>query len=191
MKHIYGICDLVIFYQNIIERLVEDGPLNMLELKPLPIYESCLEGKITKRPFSWKGQRVQECLELVHTDVCGSLNVQARGGFKYFIMFTDDHFWYGYIYLMHHKSATFKKFRQFKSETEKQVGKNWSDWGGEYLSREFLDFLIDNGIPTQLTPPGMRQLNGVEKKEEIERFWIWLGLCLAICHYLFRSGAML
>ena len=45
---------------------------------------------------------------------------------------------------MHHKSEAFEKFRQFKSETEKQLGKTikafQSDWGGEYLSREFLDF---------------------------------------------------
>ena len=35
--------------QNKIERLVKDGPLNSLEVKPLPTCESCLEGKMTKR----------------------------------------------------------------------------------------------------------------------------------------------
>ena len=38
--------------QNRIERLVKDGPLNSLEVKPLPTCESCLEGKMTKRPMS-------------------------------------------------------------------------------------------------------------------------------------------
>ena len=70
---------------------MKDDPLNLLEVKPLPTSESCLESKITKRPFSGKGQRVQECLELVHIDVCRPLNVHAQGGFEYFIMFTDDH----------------------------------------------------------------------------------------------------
>ena len=101
--------------QNKIERLVKDGPLNLVQVKPLLTCESCLEGKMTKRPFSRKCQRVQEYLELVHTDVCWPLNVQARGGFEYFITFTDDHSRYGYIYLMHHKCETFEKFRQFKS----------------------------------------------------------------------------
>ena len=44
--------------QNRIERLVKDGPLNSLEVKPLPTCELCLEGKMTKRPFLGKGQRV-------------------------------------------------------------------------------------------------------------------------------------
>ena len=136
--------------QNNIERLVKDGPLNFLEVKLLPTCESCLEGKMTKRPFSGKGQRVQKCL-----DVCKPLNIQARRGFKYFVMFADDHSRNGYIYLMHHKFKAFEKCRQFKSETEKQLGKNIkalrSNQGGEYLSGEFLDFLTDNGILTQLT----------------------------------------
>ena len=45
--------------QNRIERWVNDDPLNSLEVKPLPIYESCLRGKITKRAFTGKGQRFQ------------------------------------------------------------------------------------------------------------------------------------
>ena len=149
--------------QNRIKRLVKDDPFNLLEVEPLLTCESCLEGKITKKQFIGKGQRVQEYLELVYTDVCRPLNVQARGDFEY--MFANDHSRYGYIYLMHHKSKTSGKFRQFKSKTEKQLSKTIkalrSDRGGEYLSREFLDFLTNNGILTQLTPPGTPQLNGV------------------------------
>ena len=68
--------------QNIIERLVNGGPLNSLEVKPLPTCESCLEGKMTKRTFSRKGQRVQECLELVHTDVYGASKCSSLGRFQ-------------------------------------------------------------------------------------------------------------
>ena len=34
---------------------------------------------MTKRSFSAKGFRAKEPLEIVHSDVCGPLNVQARG----------------------------------------------------------------------------------------------------------------
>jgi hypothetical protein len=34
----------------------------------------------------------------------------ARGGFQYFVTFTDDFSRYGYIYLMSHKSESFEKF---------------------------------------------------------------------------------
>ena len=35
---------------------------------------------MTKRPFSPKGNRSNELLELVHTDVCGLINIRAHGG---------------------------------------------------------------------------------------------------------------
>ena len=85
---------------NRINRLVKDGILGNLVLEPMPVCESCIEGKMTKRPFPTKGNKTNALLELVHTDVCGPLNIRARGGYEYFITFTDDHSWYGYMYLM-------------------------------------------------------------------------------------------
>ena len=43
---------------NRIQRLVSDEPVSSLEIKPLLTCESCLEGKMTKRPFTGKGLRV-------------------------------------------------------------------------------------------------------------------------------------
>ena len=37
--------------------LVKDGPLRKLNVGSLPVCESCLKGKMTKRPFSAKGER--------------------------------------------------------------------------------------------------------------------------------------
>ena len=106
-----------------IQRLVQDGPLGSLEVEALPVCESCLEGKMTKRPFTDKGYRAKEPLELVHSDLCGPMTVRARGGFEYFVTFIDDYSRYGYIYLMHRKSECFEKFRKYKTETEKRPGK--------------------------------------------------------------------
>ena len=65
-----------------------------------PDYESFLEGKITKRPFNAKGKRAQDLLELIHSDVCDPMSIQARGGYEYFITFTDDYSRFDYVYLM-------------------------------------------------------------------------------------------
>lgn len=46
-----------------IQRLVSIGPLSSLVVELLPIYESCLEGKITKRAFNAKGNKAIEMLE--------------------------------------------------------------------------------------------------------------------------------
>lgn len=42
---------------NRIQRLVKDDNLSELSVGTLPVYESCLEGKIMKMPFSTKRQR--------------------------------------------------------------------------------------------------------------------------------------
>ena len=118
---------------------------------------------MTKSPFTKKDERATELLGLVHTDVCGPMSTSARGGYFYFIAFTDDLSQYGYVYLMKHKSDSFEMFKRFRSEVEKQTGKSIktlrSDRGGEYLSSEFLTYLGENGILSQWTPPGTPQHN--------------------------------
>ena len=105
---------------------------------------------MTKMPFIDFPERASDLLELIHTDVYGPMSSTARGGFQYFINFTDDLSRYGYVYLMKHKSKTFEKFKEFQSEVENQCGKKIkalrSDRGGEYLSHEFSSHLKSCGI---------------------------------------------
>ena len=81
--------------------------------------ESCLMGKMTKTSFSGHGDRTNELLGLVHTDVCSPMTTHARGGYSYFITFTDDLSRFGYVYLMKHKSEVFDKFKEYQSMVEK------------------------------------------------------------------------
>ena len=123
---------------------------------------------MTKTPFTKRSERSDDLLALIHIDVCGPLSIPARGGYKYFITFTDDFSRYGYVYLLKHKSESFEKFKIFKNEVQNQLGKSIkalrSDRGGEYLSQEFDHHLKECGIVSQLTPPGnlsgMVYLNG-------------------------------
>ncbi|KAL0307451.1 UNVERIFIED_CONTAM: hypothetical protein Scaly_2982200 [Sesamum calycinum] len=69
-----------------------------------------------------KGHWKRNCPNLSsNQDVCRPLNTQARGGFSYFITFTDDHSWYGYVYLMRYKSKAFVRFEKFRLEVEKKL----------------------------------------------------------------------
>ena len=119
-------------------------------------------------PFAAKGNRADECLELIHSDVCGPFNIQARGGYDYFVTFTDDYSRFGHVYLMHQKSETFEKFKEFKALVEKKLDKQIKtlrfDRGGEYLLGEFEDFLKEEGILSQLTAPGTPQQNGMSER---------------------------
>ena len=78
---------------------------------------------MTKSSFTKSCKRVSELLELIHSDVCGPMSTTARGGFQYFVTFTDDLSRYGYIYLMRHKSETFEKFKEFQNEVKNQLGR--------------------------------------------------------------------
>ncbi|KAL0294012.1 UNVERIFIED_CONTAM: Transposon Ty1-BL Gag-Pol polyprotein [Sesamum radiatum] len=98
---------------------------------------------MTKKPFMGQSTLASGLLDLIHSDVCGPLNTQARGGFSYFITFTDDHSRYGYVYLMRYKSEAFGRFKEFRLEVENQT---------------------ENGILSQWTPPGTPQLNGVSER---------------------------
>ena len=116
---------------------------------------------MTKRHFAAKDGHAKELLELVHTDIYGPMNIEARGGYEYYITFIDDYSRYRYVYLITRKSEAFDKFKEFRTEAEKQLGNSIktlrSDRGGECLSDEVLGYLIENGIQSQLTAPSTHQ----------------------------------
>ena len=103
---------------EMIYRLVTSGLLSPLDMTNILVCEPCLEEKITMRPFKDKGYWAKEVLNLEHTNLCGSMSTSARGGYEYFITFTDDYSRYRYIYMMRHKSEAFEKFKEFKVEVE-------------------------------------------------------------------------
>ncbi|KAL0361400.1 UNVERIFIED_CONTAM: Retrovirus-related Pol polyprotein from transposon TNT 1-94 [Sesamum radiatum] len=146
-----------------IRRLVDTKSLEIDDLDHLPTCESCLKGKMTKKSFVGQSAIAEGLLDLVHTDVCGPLSIPARGGFSYCITFTDDHSWYGYLYLMRYKSEAFGRFKEYRLEVENQTNRKikalQSDRGGK-----FIDYLKENGILSQWTPPGTPQLNGVAER---------------------------
>ncbi|KAL0463181.1 UNVERIFIED_CONTAM: hypothetical protein Slati_0205700 [Sesamum latifolium] len=68
-----------------ISRLVDSKNLEIDNLDHLPTCESCLKGKMTKKPFIGQSAIANDLLDLVHIDVCGPLSIPAREGFSYFI----------------------------------------------------------------------------------------------------------
>ena len=93
---------------------------------------------MTKAPFTGHSERVDDLLGLVHSNVCGPISSTTRGGYQYFITFTDDYSRYGYLYLMKHRDESFENFKTFENEVQNQFGKSIkalrTDRGGEYLS---------------------------------------------------------
>ena len=105
------------------KNLHANGLLKSLDFESLDTCEPCLFGKMTKTPFFETMEWASDLLEIIHADVCGPIHVDARGGYHYFLTFTDELSRYGYIYLMKHKSKMFEKFKQFQSEVENHHNK--------------------------------------------------------------------
>ena len=114
-------CRLGHFNKKHILKLHQDGLIHSFGLESFETCESCLLGKMTKAPFAGHSERASDLLSLIHCEPISSI---ARGGFQYFITFTDDFSRYGYIYLMRHKSESFEKFKLFKNEVHNHLGKN-------------------------------------------------------------------
>ena len=83
-------------------RLAKEGLLEPLSHIDLPVCEHCLAGKATRKPFG-EATRAQTPLQLIHSDICGPMNVRARHGAHYFITFIDDFTRFGVVYLISHR----------------------------------------------------------------------------------------
>ena len=122
------------------------------------------------------------------------MNIDARGGHRHFLTFTDDLSRYGYIYLMKHKSETIEKFKEFQSQLENHRNKKIkflrSDHGGEYLSYEFGLHLKQHGIVSQLIPPGTPQRNGVFERRN-RTLLDMVQSMMSLTDYRYRFGVML
>ena len=141
VQHIFWHCHLGHIGVKRIKKLHSDVLLESLDYESLGTCEPSLMGKMAKTPFSGTMERATNLLEIIHTDVCGPMNIEARGRYHYFLIFTDDLSRYEYIYLMKHKSEIFEKFKEFQSEVENHRNKNKSFYDMiakvKYLSYEF------------------------------------------------------
>src|SRR6516165_6086124 len=97
-------CRLGHINETRISRLLKDGYLDRFDFSLYDVCESCLLGKMPKSPFTGKGERAIDFLELIYTDVCRPMSTQGCDGYDYFITFTDDKSHYSYLYLIRHKS---------------------------------------------------------------------------------------
>ena len=70
------------------KKIHADGLLESLDYESFNVCEPCLMGKMTKTPFSGTMERATDLLEIIHTDVCDPMSVDARGKYHYFLTFT-------------------------------------------------------------------------------------------------------
>ena len=135
----------------------------------LSFCESCIEDKMQRKPFEpLKEVCSTRKLQCVHSNICGPMPTESLGGKKYFVSFIDDYSRCCRVYLMRQKSEVFSKFKEFEAlvtnDTGLTIGTLHTDNGGEYVSKEFEDYLRSNGISQDFTVPYSPTQNGVAER---------------------------
>ena len=103
-------------------RLASDGLLGPITKVELSTFEYCLQGKAIRKSFG-KAVRAELSLQLIHSDISGTMNVRARLSASYFITFIDDYTRCGHVYLISLKSQALDCFIQYINEVENQLDK--------------------------------------------------------------------
>jgi transposase InsO family protein len=92
-------------------------------------------------------------------------------GYVYYVSFIDDYYRKNWIYFLKTKDEVFSKFKEFKALienlSERKIKILRSDNGGEYTSKEFVNFCKDVGIKREFTTPYHPQQNGVAEWKNI------------------------
>jgi hypothetical protein len=78
---------------------------------------SCVHGKSHRLPFPKKSSsRANGILDLVHSDVCGLMPVESKGGSRYFVALTNDRSRWSGVFCIKNKSDVFGCFKKWKAQ---------------------------------------------------------------------------
>jgi len=135
--------------------------------------EICAIGKMTKLPSKPvtddDDQRgASKKLELIHSDVCGPVNITGYNGANYFVTFIDDYSRKSWIYTMKFKSEVLSRFKEFaemvNNKGEEKIQMILSDNGGEYTSEDFKNYCKSKGIEQFHSSPYSPNQNGTAER---------------------------
>ena len=101
-------------WQKRMHRLAREIIFGLLTKVELPICEN----------YSAKELEQKKSLQLIHSDICGLINIRVKHGASYFITFIDDYSCFSYFYLISHKSKVLDCFRLYINMVKNQLDSN-------------------------------------------------------------------
>jgi transposase InsO family protein len=130
---------------------------------------ACIKSKITRKPLPKEpSERSTKLGEKIHSDVWGPSRHQTIDKKYYYVSFTDDYSRESVIYLMNSKDQVFSKYKLYEAMMLRQrdirIKSLLSDRGGEYTSKEFNDYLAQQGTKHKFTVHDTPEQNGVAER---------------------------
>jgi hypothetical protein len=96
--------------------------INLDESQNASSCDSCAFAKTTRKAIIKERvrPRAEHFGDEIHSDVWGPSPVMTKGGYKYYVTFTNDHTRYSTGYLMRHKSDTFTCYKSYEAWAKTQ-----------------------------------------------------------------------
>ena len=128
----------------------------------------CILGKMHRNSFPSGRHRASSVGELVHTDVCGPIEVPTPAGARFFVVFKDDYSGWCTTRILKNKSQVEEELKNFIADMKTVKGASVktirSDNGGEYMSNDLQSWLCSHGIRHETSVPYTPQQNGVAER---------------------------
>ena len=168
-----------------IRRIVKEILASNIKIEDCGIKEACdtcIQGKLSRKPFPKRTEKAKEILDLVHTDICGPMQTATPSGKRYVLTLIDDCSGYTEVRLLAHKSDVNKGIKEYVALVKNKFNKKpkviRSDRGREYVNAELTNYLKTEGIQIQLTAPCTPQQNGIAERKN--RYLIEMTRCMLI-----------
>lgn len=137
-------------------------------IAPDPICEPCIARKQHRHNVPQHATRPSAALDLVVSDLKGPLPVASIEGYKYWITFIDAHTRLFVVSFLRKKSDAFEAFKAYKAYAENALGTKikctLDDKGGEYVSKEWDAFCVQEGIVRKHTETDEPHQNGISER---------------------------
>jgi transposase InsO family protein len=142
-------------FDNLVKVSKRDAVREMPQImKPInTLCKHCQQEKKTKTSFKSKEYSTTKPLEIVHIDLVGPTTTKGLKGERYFMLLVDDYIRMTAVCFLKNKSEAFKNFKIYKEMVENEMDSRIkclrSDNGGEFTSKEFMDYCNNHGIKRQ------------------------------------------
>jgi hypothetical protein len=139
-----------------------------LQMESMADCIACAQGKHARSSFRSSSSHAEGLLDLVHSDVCGPVEMPSIGGSRYFVTFVDDASHKVFLYFVKSKSEVKEVYERFKAKAERQTGRKLkmlrTDNDTESVNSVMKMSMQRDGVTHQTTCPYTPEQNGTAER---------------------------
>jgi transposase InsO family protein len=145
-----------IYFDNLVKVNKREAVREMPQItKPTnTLCKHCQQGKQTKTKIKSKEYSTTRPIEILHTNLVGPTTTKGLKCEKYSMLLVDDYTRMTTVLFLRNKSEAFENFKVYKEMVENEIDSKIkslrSDNGGDFTSKEFMDYCRKHGIKRQL-----------------------------------------